>query len=186
MLALLSAGLQVLVFPHFNLFFLCWIAVVPLLYALLRGRGGEGELFDSEGRSLRPFTLQQGFLLGWLTGIVWYVGTCYWIYPVMHGYGNLAAPVAALITATIGTSIDVRPAALEGSSATGTRIPCSRALRCSACCISTLRRWARKSCGTSTISVASTKMIKTTSVISFECRSMTFSTAKAPEPDRCE
>src|SRR5437016_7741389 len=73
--------------------------MVPLLYALLRGRGGEGELLDSEGRSLRPFTLQQGFLLGWLTGIVWYVGTCYWIYPVMHGYGNLAAPVAGLITA---------------------------------------------------------------------------------------
>jgi apolipoprotein N-acyltransferase len=98
-LALISSVLQILVFPNVNLYFLCWIAMAPLLYALLRGRGGEGELFDSEGRSLRPFTLWQGFLIAWMSGIVWYLGTCYWIYPVMNGYGKLAAPVAALITA---------------------------------------------------------------------------------------
>jgi apolipoprotein N-acyltransferase len=98
-LALLSSGLQVLVFPKANLYFLSWIAMAPLLYALLRGRGGEGELFDSEGRSLRPLTPWQGFLIAWVSGIAWYVGTCYWIYPVMNGYGKLAAPLAALITA---------------------------------------------------------------------------------------
>ena len=98
-LALLSSALQILVFPNLNLYFLCWVAMVPLLYALLRGRGGEGEMFDAEGRSLRPFTPWQGFLIAWLSGVVWYLGTCYWIYPVMNGYGKLAAPVAALITA---------------------------------------------------------------------------------------
>jgi apolipoprotein N-acyltransferase len=98
-LALLSSGLQVLVFPKANLYFLAWIAISPLLYALLRGRGGEGELVDSEGRSLRPFTLWQGFLIAWAGGIAWYVGTCYWIYPVMNGYGKLPAPAAILITA---------------------------------------------------------------------------------------
>ena len=72
--------------------------MVPLLYALIRGRGGEGELLDSEGRSLRPFTLRQGFLIAWLSGILWYAGTCYWIYPVMHGYGHLDAIVAVLVT----------------------------------------------------------------------------------------
>ncbi len=80
-LALVSSGLQILVFPKLNLYFLAWVAMAPLLYALLRGRGGEGELFDSEGRSLRPFTLWQGFLIAWVSGIVWYLGTCYWIYP---------------------------------------------------------------------------------------------------------
>jgi len=98
-LALLSSGLQIVIFPKAGLFYLCWVAMLPLLYALLRGRGGEGELVDSEGRSLRPFTLNQGFLIAWVSGVVWYVGTCYWIYPVMHGYGNLAAPAALLITA---------------------------------------------------------------------------------------
>ena len=72
--------------------------MAPLLYALLRGRGGEGELFDSEGRSLRPFTVWQGFLIGWASGIVWYLGTCYWIYPVMNVYGRLPGIAATLIT----------------------------------------------------------------------------------------
>jgi apolipoprotein N-acyltransferase len=97
-LAVISAGLQILVFPRPDFFFLCWIAFVPLLYALLRGRGGEGELLDSEGRSLRPFTLLQGFFVAWITGVLWYIGTCYWIYPVMHGYGNLGVAAAGLIT----------------------------------------------------------------------------------------
>jgi apolipoprotein N-acyltransferase len=97
LLALLSSGLQILIFPKPSLYFLCWIAMVPLLYALLRGRGGEGELVDSEGRSLRPFTLVQGFLIAWVSGVVWYAGTCYWIYPVMHGYGNLGVFPAGLI-----------------------------------------------------------------------------------------
>ncbi|HLK54284.1 MAG TPA: apolipoprotein N-acyltransferase [Candidatus Angelobacter sp.] len=97
-LTLLSSGLQILVFPKPNLYVLAWIAVAPLLYALLRGRGGEGEMFDSEGKSLRPFTLWQGFLIAWVCGIIWYLGTCYWVYPVMNGGGKLPAPVAALIT----------------------------------------------------------------------------------------
>ena len=96
-LALLSGGLQILIFPKPAFYFLCWIAIVPLLYALIRGRGGEGELLDSEGRSLRPFTLLQGFLIAWVCGIVWYIGTCYWIYPVMYGYGHLNPILAVLI-----------------------------------------------------------------------------------------
>jgi apolipoprotein N-acyltransferase len=99
LLALFSAGLQILIFPKPSLYFLGWIAFVPLLYALLRGRGGEGELLDSEGRSLRQFTPWQGFVIAWISGVAWYVGTCYWIYSVMHGFGNLSPPLAALITA---------------------------------------------------------------------------------------
>jgi apolipoprotein N-acyltransferase len=97
-LSLLSSGLQIVIFPKAGLYFLSWVAMLPLLYALLRGRGGEGELVDSEGRSLRPFTLVQGFAIAWVCGVVWYLGTCYWIYPVMHGYGHLPMPAAVLIT----------------------------------------------------------------------------------------
>jgi apolipoprotein N-acyltransferase len=97
-LALLSSALQILVFPKPSLYFLNWVAITPLVYALLRGRGGEGELVDAEGRSLRPFTVKQGIVIAWLSGVVWYLGTCYWIYPVMHGYGGLNALAAGLIT----------------------------------------------------------------------------------------
>jgi apolipoprotein N-acyltransferase len=96
-LAVVSSILQVLVFPRPGLFFLSWIALAPLLYALLRGRGGEGELVDSEGRSLRPFTVWQGFVLGWVCGFLWWLGTCYWIFPVMHDYGNLNVAISALL-----------------------------------------------------------------------------------------
>src|SRR5205807_2874299 len=97
-LALLSSGLQILIFPKINLYFLCWIAFVPLLYALLRGRGSTGELLDSDGRALRQFTPLQGFVIAWVSGVVWYLGTTYWFYSVMHGFGNLNPPLAALIT----------------------------------------------------------------------------------------
>ncbi|MBZ5523232.1 MAG: apolipoprotein N-acyltransferase [Acidobacteriia bacterium] len=101
-LALLSGGLQVIVFPKLSIPWLCWVALVPLLYTLLRGHGGEAELIDSEGRSLRPFTLRQGFMLGWACGALWWFGTCYWVYPVFHGYGQLPAVAALLITLVLG------------------------------------------------------------------------------------
>jgi apolipoprotein N-acyltransferase len=97
-LAVLSSALQILIFPKPSLFFLSWVAMAPLIYGLLRGRGGEGELVDSEGRSLRPFTVKQGILIAWVSGVLWYLGTCYWIYPVMNGYGGLNAIAASLIT----------------------------------------------------------------------------------------
>jgi apolipoprotein N-acyltransferase len=97
LLALLSACLQVLIFPRAPLNFLCWIAVTPLLYALLRGRGGEGEMADSEGRSLRPFSLMQGFMIGWFCGTLWFIGSCYWIISVMHGYGGVNWVFSVLI-----------------------------------------------------------------------------------------
>src|SRR5918912_2195251 len=46
------------------------------------------------GRELRPPRLRDGFLLGYVSGIVWYAGSCYWIFHVMNTYGGLAAPVA--------------------------------------------------------------------------------------------
>jgi apolipoprotein N-acyltransferase len=38
----------------------------------------------------------QGFLLGYVCGILWFAGTCYWIFDTMHRYGNLPVPAAAL------------------------------------------------------------------------------------------
>ena len=45
---------------------------------------------------LRPATPGQGFLLGYVCGILWYAGTCYWIYDTMRQYGGLSAPEAVL------------------------------------------------------------------------------------------
>jgi len=38
----------------------------------------------------------QAFLLAYVSGILWYAGTCYWIYDTMHQYGGMSAPLALL------------------------------------------------------------------------------------------
>ncbi len=94
LLAALSGVLQVLVFPRPNLVFLCWICLTPLLVAILAGQQERLQILDPSGRDLGATTPGQGFLLGYLSGIIWYAGSCYWVYDVMHVYGGLAAPVA--------------------------------------------------------------------------------------------
>lgn len=88
-LAVLSGLLQVLPFPIAGPVPLwrtefCWVALVPLLAALV-----------SNTKTGEPLTLRQGAVLGYLCGFVWYMGNCYWIYQTMYLYGGLAKPVAA-------------------------------------------------------------------------------------------
>lgn len=88
-MALLSGVLQVLPYPIagpvpvWRTAF-CWIALAPLLKALLSD--------DTVGRALK---ISQGAALGYLSGFVWYLGNCYWIYQTMHLYGGISKPVSA-------------------------------------------------------------------------------------------
>jgi apolipoprotein N-acyltransferase len=91
----LSAILQVTIFPLPGVYVLSWFALAPLIVALLRA-GPAGELEISGSVRLRPATPWQGFLLGYACGILWYAGTCYWIYDTMRQYGGLSAPEALL------------------------------------------------------------------------------------------
>jgi apolipoprotein N-acyltransferase len=88
-MAVLSGVLQVLPFPIAGPTPLwrtafCWIALLPLLWALL-----------DNGKTGNPLTLRQGAILGYLCGFIWYLGNCYWIYQTMYLYGALAKPIAA-------------------------------------------------------------------------------------------
>jgi apolipoprotein N-acyltransferase len=90
-----SAILQVLIFPLPGIYVLSWIALAPLIVALLRARpAGVLEIVDSV--RLHPAAPGQAFLLAYVCGILWYAGTCYWIYGTMRQYGGLSAPVAVL------------------------------------------------------------------------------------------
>jgi apolipoprotein N-acyltransferase len=94
-LATLSGGLQVVIFPTPNLYWLCWVALAPLLLAVLQARPGEVRTPATLGpASWLPARPAQGFLLGWLSGIMWSAGTCYWILYTMHVYGGLNTPLA--------------------------------------------------------------------------------------------
>src|SRR3984893_16107756 len=96
-LAVLSAGLQIVIFPLPNLYWLSWIAVTPLIVAIVRARVPETlQLQVADQARLLPATPWQGFALGYMCGILWFAGTCYWIFDTMHRYGGLPVPVAVL------------------------------------------------------------------------------------------
>lgn len=90
-----SALLQVLIFPLPGFYVLSWVALTPLILALLRARP-VGELETSGSVKLQPATPKQAFVLAYVCGIVWYAGTCYWIFDTMRHYGGLSTPVAFL------------------------------------------------------------------------------------------
>jgi apolipoprotein N-acyltransferase len=91
----LSSLLQILIFPLPGIYVLSWVAFAPLIVALLRARP-VGVLEINGSVSLRAAKPGQAFLLGYVSGILWYAGTCYWIYNTMHQYGGLSVPAAVL------------------------------------------------------------------------------------------
>lgn len=76
-LAVASAFLTILSFPNFDLWFLAWIGLTPLLLAIARA----------------PSALRAS-VLGWLYGTVFFYGTCWWLtYPMIH-YARISAWLA--------------------------------------------------------------------------------------------
>lgn len=72
-----SALLTILSFPNFDLWFLAWIGLTPLLLAIARA----------------PSVLRAS-VLGWLYGTVFFYGTCWWLtYPMIH-YAHISAWLA--------------------------------------------------------------------------------------------
>jgi len=79
LLSLLSGILLIFSFPHFDLEFLAWFALVPLFLSI-------------EGKGLR-----RSFELGFLTGITAFLGILYWIIVAIHTYGNVPLIPSGLI-----------------------------------------------------------------------------------------
>lgn len=98
LLTILSGILQVLVFPSPALYFLCWVALTPLLVAIV-GPANQQLFHDGSGRELTSTTLRQGLLLGWVNGIIFYSGTCFWIFHTLHVYGGMSDGLAGLLMA---------------------------------------------------------------------------------------
>jgi apolipoprotein N-acyltransferase len=75
-----TAILLILSFPDFELWFLAWVALVPLLIVIAQ----------------RPAPAK-AFLLGWAAGSAFFYGSCYWLTYSMIHYGGLPAVVAYLL-----------------------------------------------------------------------------------------
>ena len=105
MLASASGVLLALSFPKFGHPAVAWVALTPLLVALA-DMPGPG-LVASTG----PQSASHGFLLGLVTGAVYFSGTLYWIARVMAVYGDLSRWVAVLINALLIAYLALFPAA---------------------------------------------------------------------------
>ncbi|MDZ7640022.1 MAG: apolipoprotein N-acyltransferase [Bryobacterales bacterium] len=81
-LAMLSGVLLVLTFPDANFTFLAPFALAPLLYAV----------------TLVPRVVPRLFL-GWICGIVYWLGACYWIQFTLANYGDLNLGLSMLALA---------------------------------------------------------------------------------------
>ncbi|MGI8639358.1 MAG: apolipoprotein N-acyltransferase [Pyrinomonadaceae bacterium] len=81
LLALLSAILLILAFPDFDLWFLAWFALIPLFYAIEREK-------ESAVKS---------FVLGWIFGICFFFGTCWWLTFAPITYGGVPTVIAYLL-----------------------------------------------------------------------------------------
>jgi apolipoprotein N-acyltransferase len=60
-----------------------WFALVPFFLAILL-----------PAKLDRPLRLLSAAAIGYLCGILWYAGNCYWIYQTMYLYGGLPKPVS--------------------------------------------------------------------------------------------
>ncbi len=96
--ACLSGVLQVLIFPKPAFYLLSWIALAPLIYAILKCREQDVTMALADGGLfLAPATAWQGFLLGYVSGVIWYLGSCYWVFYVMHMYGGIGTMTSAVL-----------------------------------------------------------------------------------------
>jgi apolipoprotein N-acyltransferase len=97
-LASASGILLALSFPKFGHSALAWIALTPLLVAL-----------SARPRVQNP-GLRTSFVLGLLTGVLYFTGTLYWITRVMAVYGDMQGWVALLINALLVAYLALFPA----------------------------------------------------------------------------
>ena len=92
-IALLSSTLLVLSFPDFDLWPLAAVGLVPLLVVI--------------AARPRPW---RAFLLGWLTGTVFFYGSCHWLTFSMVHYGGIPQPLAYLLLLPIPMLVGLFPA----------------------------------------------------------------------------
>jgi len=96
-----SGVLLALSFPKYGHPAFGWIALTPLLVALA------GAPRIGHAAALR---FGRAFLLGLVTGVVYFAGTLYWITRVMAVYGGLQPWVAVLVNAALIAYLSLFPA----------------------------------------------------------------------------
>ncbi len=98
LLAILSAILLTLAFPDFEFWFLAYIALIPLFFAIER----EKESFVKSA------------ITGWIFGITFFTGTCWWLTFAPINYGGVPTPLAYLLLLGATSIVGLFPALFGG------------------------------------------------------------------------
>ncbi len=81
LLITLSAILIILPLSYPGLFFLAWLALIPVLFVLKREE-----------------SLKRSFFWGWLLGIILYAGSSYWLFYPLRDFSGLPYPLVIALT----------------------------------------------------------------------------------------
>ncbi len=93
-LAVISAILLTLAFPDFDLWFLAWVALIPLFFAVEREKE----------------SVIKSFVAGWIFGVVFFFGTCWWLTFAPITYAGVPSVVAYLLLFLATLLVGVFPA----------------------------------------------------------------------------
>jgi apolipoprotein N-acyltransferase len=96
-LSVLSGIMLVFAFPPFDLYPLAWFGLIPLFVAV----------HDKGPRA--------SFLLGLISGVVFYLGTTYWIFHSVYFYGGIPGVPALLMVLLLSSYLGLYPAAFSWS-----------------------------------------------------------------------
>jgi apolipoprotein N-acyltransferase len=96
--SILSAILLIFAFAPFGAGVLAFVAFVPLLYSL------------HSKNSLEVIKLKREFFYGWLFGVVFFLGTVYWVVNTMHQYGGVPFVAAVLVMLLLVSFLALFPA----------------------------------------------------------------------------
>lgn len=98
LLTVFSAILLVFAFPNFEFWFLAYIGLVPFFVAV-----------NQEKDSLFVSTL-----IGWIFGVTFFTGTCWWLTFAPITYGGVPAPLAYLLLLAVTSIVGLFPALFGG------------------------------------------------------------------------
>lgn len=97
-LAFFSAILLVLAFPDFEFWFLAYVALIPLFFAIER----EKESFS------------KSFITGWIFGLTFFTGTCWWLTFAPITYGGVPTILAYILLLGATSVVGLFPALFGG------------------------------------------------------------------------
>lgn len=97
-LAVISAILLILAFPDFDFWILAWVALIPLFFAIEREKE----------------SWKKSFFTGWIFGIVFFFGTCWWLTHAPITYAAFPPFLAYFLMFGVSVIVGIFPAIFGG------------------------------------------------------------------------